>query len=62
MITWVTMWVLTVHTSIGSASNQTYQLTYATQSACINQIEKHKRDRNFSVRCDFQQIPVVVNK
>lgn len=56
MITWVTVWVLTVSQYKGDG----YQLTYATQKACIHQMKKHKKERYFDVRCDFQQIPVVV--
>lgn len=55
MITWVAVWVLTVSQYKGDG----YQLTYATQKACIHQMAKHKKSY-FDVRCDFQQIPVVV--
>ena len=58
MITWVTVWVLTVYVDNYSNKADSYQLTYATQSVCEKQIARHKKqDRN--ARCDFQQIPVV---
>ncbi len=59
MIKFVTVWILTVHTSLGSASNQTYQLTYSTQAVCQKQLEKHVT-RHGTARCDFAQIPVVI--
>ena len=57
MITWVTVWVLTVHGNISSKNTQ-YQLTYAKQETCLKQLEKHKKSA-YIARCDFQQIPVV---
>ncbi|MFW2042277.1 hypothetical protein ACG94V_12820 [Acinetobacter sp. ULE_I001] len=63
MITWVTVWVLTV--SFNSDSyNRTdnlrayYQLQYATQSICEKQRKNHEQGSK-KARCDFQQIPVV---
>lgn len=58
MITWVTVWVLTVHGDM-SSKNTSYQLTYAKQNTCLSQLAKHKKSA-YIARCDFQQIPVVV--
>ncbi len=59
MITWVTVWVLTVQTCYDCNSNAVYQLTYATQEICKKQLEKHSKSYSKNARCDFQQIPVV---
>ena len=63
MITWVTVWVLTMvvaRDESGYTKRDSYQLTYATQSICMKQGEKIKKtSRDYSYRCDFQQIPVV---
>ncbi len=61
MIKFITVWVLTVtqHQMVGSATESTYQLQYATQSICEKQKLRHETDRT-SVRCDFQQVPVYV--
>lgn len=60
MITWVTVWVLTVvFDDTGSSSHvrrDSYQLQYATQAICEKQKANHKGNMT---RCDFQQIPVV---
>ena len=59
MITWVTVWVLTVtnvEMQLSSFHPHTYQLTYATQEICEKQRKNHKR--NSRTRCDFQQFPV----
>ena len=62
MITWVTVWVLTVYTT-QYQQDRTYQLTYKTQELCIKQKSNHiSGNSTMSARCDFQQIPVVVNK
>jgi len=61
VITWVTVWVLTVsYIDIGGHSGGAshYQLQYATQSICEKQRKNHKGSFKAS-RCDFQQIPVV---
>ena len=64
MITWVTVWVLTVgYWEYGSSKGgpATYQIQYATQKTCEAQRKKHAdraRNKGFT-RCDFQQIPVV---
>lgn len=64
MITWLTVWVLTVsyaemHSEAGAASY--YQLEYATQSICekqrVNHIGSYK-----SSRCDFKQVPIWIPK
>lgn len=65
MITWVTVWVLTmVANDTGTASyvrRDTYQLTYATQKTCIKQGERIKKTSSiYTYRCDFQQVPLVV--
>ena len=60
MITWVTVWVLTVsYTNIsghsGGASH--YQLQYANQAICEKQRKNHQAIYKDS-RCDFQQMPI----
>ena len=63
MITWVTVWVLTVgyweqgHYKGGPA---TYQIQYATQKTCEAQRKNHIRGEELKsfTRCDFQQIPI----
>lgn len=57
MITWVTVWVLTVTNRMDSA-NTNYQLQYASQQICKEQIKNHVGNGK-TARCDFQQIPVV---
>lgn len=62
MITWVTVWVLTVtfdDHGAGAAYTRrdTYQLSYATQSICEKQRKNHS-SIGVSTRCDFQQVPV----
>ena len=64
MITWVTVWVLTmVADDTGSNSyvrRDTYQLTYATQKTCIKQGERIKNTNHiYTYRCDFQQVPLI---
>lgn len=63
MITWATVWVLTMvfeDTGMNAyVRRDSYQLTYATQKTCIKQGELIKQtNRNYSYRCDFQQIPL----
>lgn len=59
MITWVTVWVLTVtRTDFMNTAPTTYQLTYATQKLCLEQADKLIRYR--SVTCNFQQVPVYI--
>lgn len=64
MITWVTVWVLTMVIDKGysyDAVRDSYQLTYATQKTCIKQGELIKKtNSSYTYRCDFQQVPVVV--
>ena len=67
MITWVTVWVLTVQgfdARYEAMSSYNYQLTYATQASCEKQLVKYTRKHPFyrSARCDFQQVPFVINK
>lgn len=64
MITWVTVWVLTVgywDSDYNKGGPSSYQLQYATQKACEKQRANHKAkyDSHGFTRCDFQQIPVV---
>ena len=61
MITWVTVWILTVYTPRGDYGSYSYQLQYSSQNICEQQRLKYKNDFKVT-RCDFQQIPVVVNK
>ena len=64
MITWVTVWVLTMVNDnyfSGTARRDSYQLTYANQETCIKQGERIKKtNETYSYRCDFQQVPMVV--
>lgn len=67
MISFVTVWVMTVTGSIDGyreVGGYSYQLTYSTQSICSKQIKNHTRKGvdTKTARCDFQQIPVVVSK
>ena len=60
MITWVTVWVLTVQYIDNNASHS-YQLKYQSQSQCVKAIERNKdgKGRFGKASCDFQQIPMV---
>lgn len=58
MVTWVTVWILTVASLDGHAGKNAYQLQYATKDICEKQKNHHKNQHN-KVRCDFQQIPLV---
>ena len=64
MITWVTVWILTVvidSNYMYKSRATTYQLSYSSQSVCERQRKNHQgMDR--TTRCNFQQIPVVINK
>lgn len=62
MLTWATVWVLTVIFNDpynDNARTYTYQLTYSSQSICERQ-RKYHRAENITTRCDFQQ--QLVNK
>ena len=64
MITWVTVWVLTVGywgDGYQKGGPSSYQLQYATQATCEKQKNNHSKLTEYKgfVRCDFQQIPVV---
>lgn len=65
MITWLTVWVLTVELvndrGVNGKNSHSYQLTYATQSVCEKQRERHD-GHAYQSRCDFQQVPVVTPK
>lgn len=56
MITWITVWVLTVYDTQYQKSVN-YQLTYATREICMKQKKFHETSYKV-VRCDFQQVPV----
>ena len=58
MITWVTVWVLTVQYSAFNNNNTAYQLNYSSKSICEKQIAKHTKKHSAEARCDFQQTPV----
>lgn len=61
MITWVTVWILTVNyidDGDKESGATSYQLQYATQAICEKQRSKHS-GFEISTRCDFQQIPMV---
>lgn len=60
MITWVTVWVLTV-TSLEYQRGYAYQLQYHSQATCEKHRTKHKTQFS-SARCDFQQVPMVISK
>lgn len=64
MITWVTVWVLTVgywQDGYQKGGPSTYQLQYATKDICDKQKKSHEKRAEFRgfVNCSFQQIPVV---
>lgn len=63
MITWVTVWVLTV-VHVNSNRATSYQLEYKTQQTCIAESKKHmsKANRFGKVICSPKQIPMVVPK
>lgn len=62
MITWVTVWVLTVTTDRYQLNQpNTYQLTYATQSICEKQGSKLDTIRSRHT-CNFQQVPIYLPK
>lgn len=62
MITWVTVWVLSL--ALATSSNGYYrpnviQLQYASQQTCEKQKQSKLKDSNVTqARCDFQQIPI----
>ncbi len=58
MVTWVTVWVLTVYVDNYSKRADSYQLNYAKKEVCLEQIRKHKK-KPYTARCDFQQIPLI---
>lgn len=64
MITWVTVWVLTVgywDQEYYKGGPSSYQLQYASQDVCEKQKKNHATISKYKgfTRCDFQQIPVV---
>lgn len=65
MITWLTVWVLTVELvndrGVNGKNSHSYQLTYATQSVCEEQRKRHA-GHAYKSRCDFQQVPVITPK
>lgn len=64
MITWVTVWVLTIgywedgHYKGGPSA---YQLHYATKDICEKQKKNHIKGSAYNgfARCDFQQVPLI---
>lgn len=56
MITWLTVWVLTVY-DVQYQKSINYQLTYATKEICEKQKKYHESVYK-NARCDFQQIPI----
>lgn len=64
MITWVTVWVLTViSTEYTNNAPTSYQLTYATQEQCLRQGERiHNKVKSGKYYCDFQQVPMYIPK
>lgn len=58
MITWVTVWVLTVY-DVTYQKSVNYQLSYSTREVCEKQIKRHvDKSYNRVAFCDFQQVPV----
>lgn len=64
MITWVTVWVLTVSSQIDYAtkSKAPYQLTYSTEKLCNQQGERIINRASQTYSCHFQQVPVSIYK
>jgi hypothetical protein len=65
MLTFVTVWVLTVFHSTYNydAKTQTsYQLTYATRDICIKQGDQINKKSGDNYTCNFQQIPMYAPK
>lgn len=64
MLTWVTVWVLTViidESYMHESRAATYQLSYYSQSMCEKQRKNHQGDDR-TTRCNFQQVPVYKGK
>ena len=63
MIIWVIVWVLNIQYVDGNASHS-YQRTYATREQCVKALKRSKDiEGSFGRKsCDFQQVPMVVNK
>ena len=64
MITWVTVWILTVgywESSSYAGGPSTYQLQYATKEICEKQKKNHAKQSDYKgfTRCDFQQVPLI---
>ena len=66
MITWVTVWVLTVFSGGEYRSYYrplNYQIQYATQATCEKKKQEHlKNGAHKSTRCDWQQVPIYKSK
>lgn len=60
MLTFVTVWVLTVVNNQYSAP-VVYQHTYATQQICEKRAKYYKK-MWYEANCDFQQVPVYIPK
>lgn len=61
MITWVTVWVLTITNSPWRDMPTSTQFTYATESICMKQGERLKTNTKV-YSCNFQQVPIYVPK
>lgn len=61
MITWVTVWVLTLTYNPYQNNRTETQYTYATESICKRQGES-ARNASYQYECRFQQVPVYVPK
>lgn len=64
MITWITVWVLTVIIDIDTSERAratSYQLTYATKEICEKQRKNHIHS-NSRTKCNFQQVPIYKDK
>lgn len=60
MITWVTVWVLTVYSNDVRGSSANYQLTYQSSSECYNAEKAHKNNGKHKTQCNYQKVPVVM--
>ena len=62
MITWVTVWVLNITSSYQSSKSVSLQQTYSTQEVCKKRAKHYNENTAYQAWCDFQQVPVVMNK
>lgn len=62
MITWVTVWVLSLYYGYIDSMVATQQ-TYATQQICERRVKYYNENiRKATARCDFQQVPIYIPK